>query len=162
MLQGLYDILEETIKHWTMDDESSDKSSSGSSGEMDKLDDSSDDLSSDSSDDSSSDYDDRDGSFIFEMDSMSSSSSLSSSSSQDDDDMTTMLDSDNVLVDTGSTASTHSTVGLLINKITAQEQVSFATTRRSYNFDTKNELKIDQLEDTEDTRKIYQFKKHHL
>jgi hypothetical protein len=76
--------------------------------------------------------------------------------------MMTMTDSDDDYIQKGSTTSTRSTVGLLISEIAQQEEVLFATTRRSYNFDMKNELKIDQLEDTEDTKKLYCFKKHHL
>jgi hypothetical protein len=44
----------------------------------------------------------------------------------------------------------------------AEEEEVLKPNTRSYDFNPSNEKMIDDLEDTEDTRKFYHFKKHHL
>jgi hypothetical protein len=58
--------------------------------------------------------------------------------------------------------SSLSTVGMIIKEIADKEEVLFMTTTRTYDFNTQNEQLIGDLEDKEDTRKFYHFKKHNL
>jgi DDE superfamily endonuclease len=74
-----------------------------------------------------------------------------------DDDMDDVADDV-----TDDSTDDDSTIGMIIKEIVDKETELFGTVDKSYYVRTENEIKIADLDDSEETRMLYRFKKNHL
>jgi hypothetical protein len=118
-------------------------------------------ISNDDSNDDDTDDDDLVDYYFSDDDDTTTTTSTASSGNDDDDDIMVSdsglsSEDDTILLDDHST----DTIGMMLEQIVNKEDELFGSTDRSYNYvATADELKIADLDDTEETRMFYRFKK---